>query len=85
MICDFEESKLLCHSTDMELFMIYAQGVSPRVVIWPMEMQEFLVSMVSTITGTMHISAPRVRDVLEILRHKAKLVRMPLPNPWAGR
>lgn len=79
-ICDFEESKLLCLPTEMELFISYAQGVSPRVVIWPMEIQDFLDSMVSMVTDTAQSLTPTVGDLLEILRHEAQLVLMLLPN-----
>ena len=52
MIYEFERSKLLCLPAAMELFIIYAQGVSPRVVIWPKEMQDSLKSMVFIAAGT---------------------------------
>lgn len=50
-ICGFERSKLLCLSIGMELFIIDAKGVSPRVVIWPMELQDFLDSVVLMAVG----------------------------------
>jgi len=69
----------------MELFIIDTKGVSLGVVIWPMEMQDFLDSVVSTAVGAAQSLAPTIGDVPEILRHEAELVWMPLPNPWAGR
>lgn len=52
MICDFQESKLLCLPSEMDLFIIYYQGVIPRVVIWPVEIWDFLDHMVSMVAGT---------------------------------
>ncbi len=69
MICDFKESKLFYLPAKMELFIIYAKGVSPRVVIWPMELQSF---------------TPMVGDVPKLPRSKEELVRMMLLNTWVG-
>jgi len=51
MIYHFKNIKLLCLSTGMELLIIDAKGVSLGVVIWPMEMQDLLDSVVSTAVG----------------------------------
>ena len=69
--CAFENLKLLCFPTAMELLSIYAQGVSLRVVIWPMEMQGFLKNTVLIVAGTAQGSALMVGDVPEIYRHEA--------------
>jgi len=68
----------------MELFITYAQGVSLRVVIWPMEMKDFLDNFVLMAIGAAQSSAPTVGDVPKILKNEAKLVQMSLPNPWDG-
>ena len=64
-------SRIYMLVVDMELFIIFAQGVSPRVVIWLRERQDFLGSMVLTATGIPWSVASIVGDVLEKGRHEA--------------
>lgn len=69
----------------MDLFIIYAQGVRPRVVIWPLEVPGLLKRTAVSAAGTMQNSTSMVGDVPEIYRHEAELVLMPLNHLWAGR
>jgi len=69
----------------MEPVSISAQGISPRVVIWPIEQQDYLRSMVLIAAGILQPAASIVRDVPEKGIHEAELVQMSSPQPWAGR
>lgn len=69
----------------MDLFIIGAKGIILRVGIWPIEMQDLLDNVVSKAAVAAQILPPIAGDVSIILRHEAKLVHMPLPNPWASR
>jgi len=64
--------------TPMEVFIIYAQGMRPKVVIWLMARQDSLRSM-----GVIAATSP-VGDVSEKREHKAELVRRPLSCPRVG-
>ena len=71
--------------SDMELFIISTQGVSSRVVIWPMEKQDSLTSMVLTAACVPQKTTSTVGNVPEKGRHDAELVQMSSPRPGAGR
>jgi len=51
--------------TPMKLFISFAQGMHPTVVIWPMEKQDSLRSMVLTVVGVPQATASLVGDVPE--------------------
>lgn len=59
---------------NMDPFIISTQGVSPRVVIWPMEKQDSLRNMVLIAMGIPQSAASTIRDVLEKGRHEVELV-----------
>ena len=70
---------------NMELFIISAQAVSLRVVIWPMEKQDSLMSIVLTAAGVSQKITSTVGNVLNKGRHEAELVWMSSPHLGAGR
>ncbi len=59
---------------DMELFIISAQGISPRVVIWLWKQRDSLRSMVLTAVGIPQTTTSTVGDVPEKRRHKSEWV-----------
>lgn len=64
--------------TLMELFIIHAQGMCPKIVIWLMERQDSLRSRGVTPIASL------VGDVLEKREHKVELVQRPSPCPRAS-
>lgn len=67
----------------MEMFIIYAQGMHPKVVIWTIERQDSLRSMWLTAAGISQAVASPVGDVPEEKEREAELVRRPSPCPMA--
>jgi len=64
---------------DMELFIIFAQGIIPRVVIWSLMQQHSLRSRVLITAGLPQTAASTVEEVPGKRRHEAELVQMPSP------